>query len=98
MFFKKKKHMNDNMIDKDNVVNEHGDNVSDETTDMEEALAKELNTDDNVPGLENLEDDVPEDSETDKLREELHEAKDKYVRLVAEFENFRKRNAKERLE
>ena len=89
--------MNDNMVDKDNVINEAGDNVSDDTA-MEEALAKELNTDDSVPGLENLNEDVPEDSEADKLREELNEVKDKYVRLVAEFENFRKRNAKERLE
>lgn len=33
-----------------------------------------------------------------KLQDELAEAKDKYVRLYAEFDNFRRRNAKERLE
>ena len=33
-----------------------------------------------------------------KLREELDGAKDKYIRLYSEFENFRKRTAKEKLE
>lgn len=34
----------------------------------------------------------------DDLKIELTEAKDKYLRLFAEFENFKKRTAKERLE
>lgn len=33
-----------------------------------------------------------------KLKEELEGAKDKYIRLYSEFENFRKRSAKEKLE
>lgn len=33
-----------------------------------------------------------------KLKEELEGAKDKYIRLYSEFENFRKRTAKEKLE
>lgn len=37
-------------------------------------------------------------SETDKLQMELTEAKDKYLRLYSEFENFRRRTAKERLD
>lgn len=37
-------------------------------------------------------------SEEDKLRVELNESKDKYLRLMAEYDNFRKRSAKERLE
>lgn len=32
------------------------------------------------------------------LQEELDESKDKYLRLFAEFENFKKRNAKEKIE
>jgi len=36
--------------------------------------------------------------ELEKTRAERDEARDKYIRLVAEFENFRKRNAKERME
>jgi len=37
-------------------------------------------------------------SELEKLKAELEETKDKYLRKVAEFENFRRRNAKERVE
>ena len=36
--------------------------------------------------------------ETAKLRAELDEQKDKYVRLFAEFDNFKRRSAKERIE
>lgn len=89
--------MNDNTIDKDQIINEANDNLSEENA-MEEALARELNTDDNVPGIENLEEGLVEDDPTEKLNEELKEAKDKYLRLMAEFENFKRRNAKERME
>lgn len=37
-------------------------------------------------------------SELDKVKAELADMKDKYLRQVAEFDNFRKRNAKERIE
>lgn len=40
----------------------------------------------------------PELTEEEKLRKELDESKDKYLRLMAEYDNFRKRSAKERLE
>lgn len=37
-------------------------------------------------------------SEIDKLKDELAEAKDKYLRLYSEFENFRRRTSKEKLD
>ncbi len=37
-------------------------------------------------------------SEENKLKEELTASKDKYIRLYSEFENFRRRTAKEKLE
>ncbi|AYD48066.1 nucleotide exchange factor GrpE [Arachidicoccus soli] len=37
-------------------------------------------------------------SETEKLQQELDEQKDKFVRLLAEFENYKRRTAKERIE
>lgn len=40
----------------------------------------------------------PEADPLKKLQDELAEAKDKYMRLYAEFDNFRRRNAKEKLE
>ncbi len=43
---------------------------------------------------------VPEAEEllSEKLQNELEEQKDKYLRLVAEFDNFKRRTAKERIE
>ena len=41
---------------------------------------------------------VDNNAELEQLKSENQELKDKYLRLVAEFDNFRKRNAKERLE
>lgn len=43
----------------------------------------------------------PKEESTDplkKLQDELAEAKDKYLRLYAEFDNFRRRSSKEKLE
>ncbi|MCX8020922.1 MAG: nucleotide exchange factor GrpE [Chitinophagaceae bacterium] len=57
-----------------------------------------INTDENLSGNTHLNEPVPEETELEKLRSELDEMKDKYLRKAAEFENFRRRNAKERLE
>ena len=38
------------------------------------------------------------ESETEKLQRELAEANDKYLRLMAEFDNYRRRTARERLD
>lgn len=43
-------------------------------------------------------DEEQENDETELLKEELNEAKDKYLRLYSEFENFRRRTAKERID
>ncbi len=40
----------------------------------------------------------PELSEVDQLKIDVAEAKDKYLRLYSEFENFRRRTSKEKLE
>ncbi|MBS1644148.1 MAG: nucleotide exchange factor GrpE [Bacteroidetes bacterium] len=63
----------------------------------EEQLAAALNTDENIAGTEGLEDAVDADAD-EKLQIELAEAKDKYLRLAAEFENYKRRTSKERLE
>ena len=47
--------------------------------------------------VEAAEDSVPELSEADKLKAEAADWKDKYIRLYAEFENFRQRTSKEKL-
>lgn len=40
----------------------------------------------------------PKDIEIIELKKEMEELRDKYVRLYADFDNFKKRNARERLE
>ena len=90
--------MNDKAFEKDNLTNENADNMSPENSDLEDALANELNVDDSVSGMQHLDDEIPNEDELEKLQGELEEAKDKYLRLVAEFDNFRKRTAKEKQE
>jgi len=58
----------------------------------------DINTDDSVTGTTHLNEPVEDESESEKLRAELDDAKDKFVRKVAEFENFKKRSAKERID
>lgn len=57
-----------------------------------------INTDENMTGTTHLNEPVAEESELEKLKAELDEAKDKYLRKIAEFENFKRRSAKERME
>jgi molecular chaperone GrpE len=56
-----------------------------------------INADADVPGNTHLSNEGAEDV-TEKLQAELEEQKDKYLRLFAEFDNFKRRNAKERIE
>lgn len=58
----------------------------------------DINSDENQSGTNHLNDALPEEDEADKLRGELDELKRKYLLLNADFDNFRKRNAKERIE
>ncbi|NOT49742.1 MAG: nucleotide exchange factor GrpE [Chitinophagaceae bacterium] len=67
-------------------------NNSEETPDFN------INTDDSITGTSHLNEPVEEETEMEKLKTELEEANDKYLRKVAEFDNFRKRSAKERME
>ncbi|MCU0449137.1 MAG: nucleotide exchange factor GrpE [Bernardetiaceae bacterium] len=41
---------------------------------------------------------VPEADDIEKLKSQINETKDKYLRLFADFENYRRRVAKEKLE
>jgi len=94
-FFKSKKDMND----KKNVNDEQEmDNMAQQNESAEDMLARELNVDDSQPGTQHLNDEVEEESQTDKTKAELSEMKDKYLRMMAEFDNFKRRNAKEREE
>jgi molecular chaperone GrpE len=95
MFFKKKKTMSDKAFEKEQEMNDQTDKMAQDNEAMDEAIARELNVDDSVSGMQHLDDEVTDNEEADKLRKELDETKDKYLRLVAEFDNFRRRTAKE---
>jgi molecular chaperone GrpE len=60
---------------------------------------KEL-MDNDEPQTEVAEDDIKSEEEgaLEKLQDELSEAKDKYLRLYSEYDNYRRRTAKEKLE
>ena len=67
-----------------------------ETTDTMNGM--DINTDENAAGTSHMNEPLGEGDMTEKLEAELREQKDKYLRLMAEFDNFRRRTAKERLE
>ena len=57
-----------------------------------------LNADENLSGTTHLNEPLANEPEIEVLRNELGEMKDKFIRKVAEFENFKKRSTKERIE
>src|SRR5260370_35648066 len=57
-----------------------------------------MNTDENIAGTTHLGELSAREEEVDRLKEEVQEQKDKYLRLFAEFDNFRKRSARENLD
>ena len=58
----------------------------------------DINTDENLSGTTHLNEPVEEESKMEKIKTELEELKDKFIRKVAEFDNYKRRNAKEKLE
>ena len=56
-----------------------------------------INADADIPGNTHLSNPDGEDA-MEKIQAELEEQKDKYLRLFAEFDNFKRRSAKERIE
>lgn len=66
--------------------------------DIDDKPGINLNADSDLPGTSYMDSDLDSETEVEKLQAEVGELKDKYLRQVAEFDNFRKRNAKERLE
>ena len=56
-----------------------------------------INSDSDIPGNTHLSNEDAENA-TEKIQAELDEQKDKYIRLFADFDNYKRRNAKERIE
>ncbi len=64
----------------------------------EEMKDTQQNMDNDLKEQQEISDTSGQLSEKEQLEEQLATEKDKYLRLFAEFENFRKRTARERLE
>jgi molecular chaperone GrpE len=61
-------------------------------------ITVDINTDENMAGTTHLNDKVEEESELERVQQELQAQKDKYLRLFADFDNFKKRTARENIE
>lgn len=70
------------------------DKQNQEELTQEQVMDQETQVGDSQPEEEQQE----ERSETEILTEDLQKEKDKFLRLFAEFENFKRRTAKERIE
>jgi molecular chaperone GrpE len=80
-------------LNTENFTEESGlDAVSDRESTVD------INTDENVAGTHHLNQNLEEDDLLEKSKAELQEQKDKYLRLLAEFENYKRRSARERVE
>lgn len=93
-FYTGKKFTITNMETKKNTANS-----TEKINDKEENTLHEFGNDE-VNETENPEEEinVTKEDEVIKLTNEIEVQKDKYVRLFAEFDNFKRRNAKERIE
>lgn len=73
---------------KEEILNEENTQETTTTNESDQAVKEDTIT----------EREPKEENEVAKLEAELQEEKDKYLRLLAEYDNFRKRSAKEKLE
>ena len=65
--------------------------------DLQDFTGVNINSDSDVPGSTHLS-NPEDDTIIEKLQQDLEEQKDKYLRLVAEFDNYKRRTSKERIE
>ena len=77
-----------------NILNMPKKRLKKDNEKVQEMKGKEVNAEEQLLGQEEV-DDL---SREDQLEQEVAELKDKQIRLFAEFENFKKRTAKERID
>jgi len=77
--------MSDKRMDNDSLLNESAANKK-EFADSDPSTQDDVST---------IEEGI---SEVDRVKSELQDCKEKYLRLIAEFDNFRKRTAREKLD
>ena len=85
-------------LDKEKVENSE---IAEDVESGKEEVSEESNENTEENSEEEKEEEeqiIEEEDPVEKLQAEVQEAKDKYLRLYSEFENFRRRTAKERLD
>jgi len=70
----------------------------DNTEELDDTLLNDNEADKAEAQIGNAEDEAPELSAEQILQDDLAKEKDKFLRLFAEFENYKKRTSKERME
>ena len=84
-----------------NYLNMANKKVTENDQNMESLSDLNINADDNAAGTTHLNELIEEGGDIQKVAElenSLTEQKDKYIRLMAEFENYKRRTANERKE
>jgi molecular chaperone GrpE len=74
--------------------------LSSGTTDSREPeeMTFDLNADENMAGTTHMNDVMDDGGALDRMGAELQEQKDKFLRLYADFDNFKRRSARERVD
>lgn len=81
-------------MEKDIMNEEHVNSATKEMDEQENVTTENVSSSESSTSTE----ESTNVSEIEKLQLEVADAKDKYIRLYSEFENFRRRTAKEKLE
>lgn len=87
----------DNMEEKDSKIETGNENVVDETAESTEQEAEDTQQDTESAAEESAEEEATKEIDPlEAATREIEELKDKYLRAVAEFDNYRKRTLKEK--
>lgn len=96
-FTKKSKHKNMNPNEQENIKEEEL-KAQEEVQNEQTEIATDTETPQEEPETETVSEEERLTAELEKVQQQVEEQKDKYLRLSAEFDNYRKRTMKEKAE
>ncbi len=79
-------------------MNTHDIRDNDANASFDSDAELDINTDENMAGTQHLSEPVADESEIESLKAKIEEQNDRYLRQAAEFDNYKRRNARERME
>jgi molecular chaperone GrpE len=82
---------------KSTIMGEKEANAGNYQAENTEDMSMGINTDESIPGSERLNESLADDN-LQKKEAELQEQKEKYLRLYADFDNYKRRTAKEKID